>query len=126
MADQKVFTLAEIAQKTTKKDIHLLINGKVYAVAKFLDEHPGGDEVLLQEAGKDATDAFEDVGHSDEARDILKTYQVGICTEAPAKAPAKSKTSSKIATQGQGYVRTLCFQVDLQGRSYLETARYLT
>ncbi len=27
--------------------------------------------------GKDATEAFEDVGHSDEARDLLKTLFVG-------------------------------------------------
>lgn len=27
--------------------------------------------------GKDATEAFEDVGHSDEARDILKTLLIG-------------------------------------------------
>jgi hypothetical protein len=27
--------------------------------------------------GKDATEAFEDVGHSDEARDIMKTLLVG-------------------------------------------------
>jgi cytochrome b5 len=57
----------------------------VYDATKFLDEHPGGEEVLLDMAGthypekagaqsflgKDATDAFEDVGHSDEAREIL-------------------------------------------------------
>ena len=28
-------------------------------------------------AGKDATEAFEDVGHSDEARDLLKGMLVG-------------------------------------------------
>lgn len=33
--------------------------------------------MLLGEAGRDATDAFEDVGHSDEARQILKKYYVG-------------------------------------------------
>ena len=56
-------------------------------------QHPGGDEVrlpsqmqnyssylcqvLISEAGKDATDAFEDVGHSDEAREIMAKYLVG-------------------------------------------------
>lgn len=44
----------------------------VYDVSKFMDEHPGGDEVLISEGGRDATDAFEDVGHSDDARALLK------------------------------------------------------
>lgn len=32
---------------------------------------------MMGEAGRDATDAFEDVGHSDEARALLKKYYVG-------------------------------------------------
>lgn len=37
----------------------------------------GGEEVLLDVAGQDSTEAFEDVGHSDEAREILAGLQVG-------------------------------------------------
>ncbi|CAG8793659.1 19755_t:CDS:1, partial [Cetraspora pellucida] len=33
--------------------------------------------VLLDEAGRDATDAFEDVGHSEEALEILKGLEIG-------------------------------------------------
>jgi len=33
-----------------------------------LDEHPGGCEVLLEKAGEDRTEAFEDIGHSTDAR----------------------------------------------------------
>ncbi|CDW97190.1 hypothetical protein, partial [Sporisorium scitamineum] len=39
--------------------------------------HPGGDEVLVTEAGKDATEAFEDVGHSEDARALLGPMLVG-------------------------------------------------
>lgn len=37
----------------------------------------GGEEVLMDVAGQDATDAFEDVGHSDEAREILDGLIIG-------------------------------------------------
>jgi cytochrome b involved in lipid metabolism len=37
----------------------------------------GGEEVLLDVGGQDATEAFEDVGHSDEAREILEGLAVG-------------------------------------------------
>ena len=37
----------------------------------------GGEEVLLDVGGQDATEAFEDVGHSDEAREILDGMIVG-------------------------------------------------
>lgn len=37
----------------------------------------GGEEVLLDVAGQDATEAFEDVGHSDEARETLEQLLVG-------------------------------------------------
>lgn len=37
----------------------------------------GGEEVLLDVAGQDATEAFEDVGHSDEARETLEQLKVG-------------------------------------------------
>ncbi|CAN4098070.1 unnamed protein product [Withania somnifera] len=49
----------------------------VYDVTKFLDDHPGGDEVLLSATGKDATNDFEDVGHSSSARAMLDEYYVG-------------------------------------------------
>ncbi|KAF8514839.1 cytochrome b5 [Hysterangium stoloniferum] len=73
----KEVTYEQLKQHTSKGDLYLLVHNKVYDVAKFIDEHPGGDEVMLAEAGKDATEAFEDVGHSDEAREKLAELFVG-------------------------------------------------
>ncbi|AQK79455.1 Cytochrome B5 isoform D [Zea mays] len=51
---------------------------EVYDVTKFLEDHPGGDDVLLSSTGKDATDDFEDVGgHSNTARAMMDEYLVG-------------------------------------------------
>nr|ANQ46484.1 cytochrome b5 [Santalum album] len=73
----KVFTLAEVSEHHTPQDCWLVINGKVYDVTKFLEDHPGGDDVLLSATGKDATDDFEDVGHSSSARSMMDEYCVG-------------------------------------------------
>ncbi|RIB18537.1 cytochrome b5 [Gigaspora rosea] len=77
MSSKKQFTLEELAEHNTKKSLYVSIKGKVYDVTKFIEEHPGGEEVLLDEAGRDATEAFEDVGHSDEAIEILKGLEIG-------------------------------------------------
>jgi len=37
----------------------------------------GGEEVMIDVGGQDASEAFEDVGHSDEAREILEGLLVG-------------------------------------------------
>ncbi|CAL5408009.1 unnamed protein product [Camellia sinensis] len=50
---------------------------EVYDVTPFMDDHPGGDEVLLSATGKDATNDFEDVGHSDSAREMMEKYYIG-------------------------------------------------
>ncbi|CAD1812845.1 Cytochrome b5-like Heme/Steroid binding domain family protein [Candida parapsilosis] len=74
----KVYEFDEISKHTTHDDVWVVINGKVYNVSSYIDEHPGGEEVILDVAGTDATEAFEDIGHSDEAHEILARLQVGI------------------------------------------------
>ncbi|XP_061025991.1 cytochrome b5 isoform X2 [Eubalaena glacialis] len=41
------------------------------------ERHPGGEEVLREQAGGDATENFEDVGHSTDARELSKTFIIG-------------------------------------------------
>lgn len=51
----------------------------------ILKKHPGGEEVLLEQAGKEATEAFEDVGHSTDARELMKKYKIGELVESERK-----------------------------------------
>ncbi|XP_057546038.1 cytochrome b5-like [Amaranthus tricolor] len=76
-SDGKVHTFEEVSKHNSTKDCWLIISGKVYDVTPFMDDHPGGDEVLLSATGKDATNDFEDVGHSDSAREMMDKYYIG-------------------------------------------------
>ncbi|CAM8911301.1 unnamed protein product [Rhodiola kirilowii] len=78
MAGSKVvYTISQIAQHKSKQDCWLVVNGRVLNVTKFLEAHPGGDDVLLEVAGKDATKEFKDVGHTEAAQLLLAKYQIG-------------------------------------------------
>ncbi|XP_068219926.1 cytochrome b5-like isoform X2 [Palaemon carinicauda] len=81
-ASARVFTLAEVAEHKSSDSCYMVIHDRVYDVTKFLDEHPGGEEVLLEQAGSNTTEAFEDVGHSTDARTMMADYYIGELCEA--------------------------------------------
>ncbi|KAI7857990.1 cytochrome b5-like heme/steroid binding domain-containing protein, partial [Circinella umbellata] len=67
----------EISKHNKRNDLYVVVHNKVYNITPFLNEHPGGEDVLMDEGGRDATEAFEDIGHSDDARELLEKYYVG-------------------------------------------------
>ncbi|XP_040592442.1 cytochrome b5 type B [Mesocricetus auratus] len=71
------YRLEEVAKRNSAEETWMVIHGRVYDITRFLSEHPGGEEVLLEQAGADATESFEDVGHSPDAREMLKQYYIG-------------------------------------------------
>ena len=60
----------ELARHNTVASVWVAIHGKAYDVTAFLAEHPGGDEVLMEVAGTDATESFEEAGHPDDAFEV--------------------------------------------------------
>ncbi|KAJ8736721.1 hypothetical protein PYW08_007377 [Mythimna loreyi] len=76
------FTREEVSQKNSKTETVFIIDNVVYDVTKFLDEHPGGHEVLVNVAGKDASEDFDDVGHSLDAKELMQKYVVGEVVES--------------------------------------------
>lgn len=126
----KVYTLEQVSEHSSSHDCWLIIGGKVYDVTRFLEEHPGGDDVLLSATGKDATDDFEDVGHSKTARDMLTDYYVGDIdassipkdvTYTPSKQPAYNPDKSS-----EFFIKILQFAVPLAILGLAIAVRYYT
>ncbi|EAN93525.1 putative cytochrome b5-like protein [Trypanosoma cruzi] len=74
---QNIISFAEAAKHTKEDDLWLIINKKVYDITKFVDQHPGGVDTLTGAAGKDGTDDFNSVGHSDSAKKEMEKYYIG-------------------------------------------------
>lgn len=46
------YTLNEVSQRNNRSECWLVIHGKVYNVTEYLEDHPGGEDILLDVAGK--------------------------------------------------------------------------
>ena len=53
------FTTKQVAEhKDADKGLYIIIDGGVYALESFVDEHPGGAKILKRVGGKDASKQF--------------------------------------------------------------------
>ncbi|VVC43325.1 Hypothetical protein CINCED_3A008168 [Cinara cedri] len=103
MSEQEVkkYSMAEVREKADAKEPWIVINDSVYNVKEFLNDHPGGEEVLLEQAGKDSTEEFEDVGHSSDAREIMAKYKIGELIDEDKKHNKKPSSHPKSASSDE-------------------------
>lgn len=50
-----VWSYDEVAKHASRDDCYVVLYDKVYDVTDFLPDHPGGTQIILKYAGKDAT-----------------------------------------------------------------------
>jgi predicted heme/steroid binding protein len=95
---------SEVAKHNSAKSCWIIIKGLIYDVTPFLKQHPGGAQMILLYAGKDATQAFNGVHtHTSYAKGLLDQYHIGYLPEAapkpgaaPAPAPAVYKAGPSV------------------------------
>ena len=84
-----VYTVKQVATHKSEDDCWLILGEKgeekVYDVTKFLDDHPGGPDIILDLAGQNAHEEFEDIAHSKDARNMLKQFEIGTLEQENAE-----------------------------------------
>lgn len=62
---EKEFSMDDIAKHNKKDDVWVVVKGCVLDCTKFLEDHPGGAQAIMNFAGRDATEEFAML-HDDE------------------------------------------------------------
>ncbi|KAG7134642.1 NADH-cytochrome b5 reductase 1 like protein [Verticillium longisporum] len=108
MADVREFTAKEVAAHNTRDDCWMIIQGQVYDVTKYIHDHPGGADVLIDAAGQDATVEFDNAGHSEDAFEIMAEYHLGKYKGMPTRnAPKPVILKAKAALPTASSARSL-------------------
>ncbi|GFZ46812.1 Cytochrome b2, mitochondrial [Saitozyma sp. JCM 24511] len=109
MAQQKGVDGKVVAEHNSReKGVWIVIHGKVYDMTDFLDEHPGGAEIILKYAGMDATEEYDPIHPPDAITDNLDpSKHLGPlipdtlpAPPAPTPAPAPAPNTVTIAQKG--------------------------
>ncbi len=78
-ATSATYTLAQVALHSSANDCWIVVNDKIYDVATYAVQHPGGTRAITNDCGKDASMTFNSVpahqGPGTAA--ILAQYYVG-------------------------------------------------
>jgi 4-hydroxysphinganine ceramide fatty acyl 2-hydroxylase len=94
------FLRAEIESRNTKNSCFVTIGPKVYDITDFLEDHPGGPELILDYGGKDVTEILKDEAshtHSESAYEILDESFVGyVATDAVTDTATQSHRPDEV------------------------------
>lgn len=105
-----MYTRAQVAAHNKLDDLWMIIYNKVYNMTEFACIHPGGQEMLFECGGLDATLEFEDVGHSSVALAMLQPYHLG---QLP---PHESKTYPQMSLQPSTIGKVACAKGSKRGK----------
>lgn len=91
---------AEVAAHNTAKSCYVTIGTRVFDITDFLEDHPGGGDLILEYGGKDVTKILKDEDshtHSESAYEILEEGLVGfVTTEKVMDTAVKSMNPDQI------------------------------
>ncbi|XP_078052494.1 cytochrome b5 [Augochlora pura] len=94
----RVFTPSEVAAHNNENDLWFVYKDGVYDITKFLKEHPGGEEILIELSGRDGTKCFDDIGHTSEAVQLREGYKIGVLAEPFPAEPVAASRGEESAT----------------------------
>ena len=91
---------SDVESRNTSKSCYVTIRTNVYDITPFLEDHPGGGDLILEYGGKDVSEIMGDEishTHSEAAYEILEEHLIGfVATEPVMKAVTESNRPDDI------------------------------
>ncbi|KAL2913977.1 hypothetical protein HK105_206568 [Polyrhizophydium stewartii] len=100
----KTLTRQEVAAHNTAKSAWIIVDSIVYDITNFAAMHPGGEQIILEVAGKDATEAF----YSFHRQEVLNKYPrliIGSIVNEKPKIVVKNGDISKVPYAESSYLQ---------------------
>ncbi|KAJ9641664.1 hypothetical protein H2204_002726 [Knufia peltigerae] len=93
-SSSKTIKASEIQQHNKVDDIWIVVNGRVYDMTRFAPEHPGGVEIIYSYAGRDASQAYNEIHERNLIRANLRPEEILGDLDPTTSFPEASTTSS--------------------------------
>ncbi|KAH7345088.1 FMN-dependent dehydrogenase-domain-containing protein [Rhizoctonia solani] len=90
----------EVQKHNTRDSCWVIINGEIYDVTGFLNDHPGGIGPILKVAGSDATRVFVPIHPPDTLSALPPTSHVGTVDPTTLPAQLTQLTAEELRIQG--------------------------
>ena len=126
---------ADVARHNTSKSCYVTVGACVYDITGFIEDHPGGGDLILEYGGKDVSEIMEDEishKHSEAAYEILQDRLIGfIATESIMKGVVESEKPDDIVPllpnkAGMETLKANNATMDLNGNSVFERTGLLS
>lgn len=107
-SEGRVISLEELAENNHADSCWKAIDGRVYDITEYIDEHPTPASVLTDWCGKESTDAWYDKGngraHSPGAEALLAQFDIGALeghedASPIAEAESQTETTTEVAPE---------------------------
>ncbi|KAI7960573.1 hypothetical protein MJO29_005641 [Puccinia striiformis f. sp. tritici] len=93
----------EIKKHNSSQSCWIVVHGNAYDITTFLEEHPGGQDIILKYAGGDATEAYDPIHPAGLIKEYLdKNLHLGKVDESELKQlqPKANKKQKKSDEEG--------------------------
>ncbi|KAI0848749.1 acyl-CoA dehydrogenase NM domain-like protein [Daldinia vernicosa] len=93
----KTFSKSDVASHNKADSLWIIIDGDVYDLTKFQDEHPGGKKILSKVAGKDASKQFWKYHNEGVLKKYKPLLQIGSLDTKPKSEPTPEPSKTHAA-----------------------------